>query len=118
MYKRQALYDQNNNIIYQAKQLPLTNFSFGLTNVNLWSSENPYLYKLLLTVYDHDDNLVEVIPQKIGFREFKMDQGIMKLNGQRIVFRGVNPVSYTHLDVYKRQEQLLKQDSLMNSYNY
>ena len=51
--------------------MPLTNFSFGLTNVNLWSSENPYLYKLLLTVYDHDDNLVEVIPQKIGFREFK-----------------------------------------------
>ena len=70
--------------------MPLTNFSFGLTNVNLWSSENPYLYKLLLTVYDHEDNLVEVIPQKIGFREFKMDQGIMKLNGQRIVFRGVN----------------------------
>ena len=60
--------------------MPLTNFSFGLTNVNLWSSENPYLYKLLLTVYDHEDNLVEVIPQKIGFREFKMDQGIMKLN--------------------------------------
>lgn len=89
-YLNTALYDQNNNIIYQAKQLPLTNFSFGLTNVNLWSSENPYLYKLLLTVYDHDDNLVEVIPQKIGFREFKMDQGIMKLNGQRIVFRGVN----------------------------
>ena len=89
-YLNTALYDQNNNIIYQAKQLPLTNFSFGLTNVNLWSSENPYLYKLLLIVYDHDDNLVEVIPQKIGFREFKMDQGIMKLNGQRIVFRGVN----------------------------
>lgn len=89
-YLNTALYDQNNNIIYQAKQLPLTNFSFGLTNVNLWSSENPYLYKLLLTVYDHEDNLVEVIPQKIGFREFKMDQGIMKLNGQRIVFRGVN----------------------------
>lgn len=89
-YLNTALYDQNNNIIYQAKQLPLTNFSFGLTNVNLWSSENPYLHKLLLTVYDHDDNLVEVIPQKIGFREFKMDQGIMKLNGQRIVFRGVN----------------------------
>ena len=89
-YLNTALYDQNNNIIYQAKQLPLTNFSFGLTNVNLWSSENPYLFKLLLTVYDHDDNLVEVIPQKIGFREFKMDQGIMKLNGQRIVFRGVN----------------------------
>ena len=91
-YLNTALYDQNNNIIYQAKQLPLplTNFFFFLTNVNLWSSENPYLYKLLLTVYDHDDNLVEVIPQKIGFREFKMDQGIMKLNGQRIVFRGVN----------------------------
>ena len=31
-----------------------------------------------------------VIPQKVGFRRFEMKDGIMTLNGKRIVFKGVN----------------------------
>ena len=34
--------------------------------------------------------LQEVIPQKVGFRRFEMKDGIMTLNGKRIVFKGVN----------------------------
>lgn len=89
-YLNTVLYDQDQQIVYQAKNLPLGEVSFALNNVRLWSSEDPYLYNLLLVVYDQDDKLVEVVSQKVGFREFKMDQGIMKLNGQRIVFRGIN----------------------------
>ena len=56
----------------------------------LWSAEEPYLYELLITLYDADGNFVEIIPQKVGFRRFAMDNGIMTLNGKRIVFKGVN----------------------------
>ncbi|MEH7073096.1 glycoside hydrolase family 2 TIM barrel-domain containing protein [Neobacillus drentensis] len=56
----------------------------------LWSAENPYLYKLYIHVYDELGKLVEVIPQKLGFRRFEMVDKIMKLNGERIVFKGVN----------------------------
>lgn len=56
----------------------------------LWSAEEPYLYELLITLYDSDGNFVEIIPQKVGFRRFAMDNGIMTLNGKRIVFKGVN----------------------------
>ena len=39
---------------------------------------------------DAAGKLIEVTAQNVGFREFKMDGGIMKINGERIVFKGVN----------------------------
>ena len=56
----------------------------------LWSAETPYLYDLMLRVYDKQNKLQEVILQKVGFRRFEMKDGLMCLNGKRIVFTGVN----------------------------
>lgn len=56
----------------------------------LWSSESPYLYDLLLTVRDADGRVLEAVPQRVGFRRFEMKDGMMHLNGKRIVFKGVN----------------------------
>jgi beta-galactosidase len=56
----------------------------------LWSAEEPNLYELLITVYDGNGNVVEMIPQKVGFRRFAIDNGIMTINGKRIVFKGVD----------------------------
>ncbi len=55
-----------------------------------WSAEFPFLYTLLLTVEDANGRLQEVAEQKVGFRSFKLRDGIMYLNGRRIVFKGVN----------------------------
>ncbi|WP_155928492.1 glycoside hydrolase family 2 TIM barrel-domain containing protein [Bacillus sp. UNC41MFS5] len=56
----------------------------------LWSAERPNLYKLYIQVYNEKGNLVEVIPQRVGFRRFELIDKIMHLNGERIVFKGVN----------------------------
>jgi beta-galactosidase len=55
-----------------------------------WSAENPYLYKLYIQIYNGSGSLVEVIPQKVGFKRFELVNKIMCLNGERIVFKGVN----------------------------
>jgi beta-galactosidase len=60
------------------------------SKVQLWSAEEPNLYTLYVSVFDASGNLVEVVPQKIGFRKFEMIDKIMHLNGKRIVFKGVN----------------------------
>ncbi|SDF95890.1 beta-galactosidase [Selenomonas sp. WCT3] len=65
-------------------------FELAVEAVKLWSAEQPYLYQLMLTVYDGADVLQEVVPYAVGFREFKLDGNIMKINGKRIVFKGVN----------------------------
>ena len=64
--------------------------SFNINNINLWSAENPYLYNLFIKVLDDNKELIEIIPQKVGFRKFELVNGIMKLNGKRIVFKGIN----------------------------
>ncbi len=56
----------------------------------LWSAERPYLYELFIHIFNESGKLVEVIPQKIGFRKFELIDKVMCLNGKRIVFKGVN----------------------------
>lgn len=54
-----------------------------------WCHERPALYHVTLTLLA-DGQAVEVVPCRIGFRRFEMADGVMRLNGRRIVFRGVN----------------------------
>ncbi|WP_022778849.1 glycoside hydrolase family 2 TIM barrel-domain containing protein [Butyrivibrio sp. AE3009] len=56
----------------------------------LWSAEDPQLYQLLLKVKDSEGEVLEVVRQNVGFRKFEMKDGLMLLNGKRIVFKGVN----------------------------
>ena len=65
-------------------------FTWQVKKPELWSAEEPALYDLILEIYDESGVIQEVIPQKIGFRRFEMKDGIMTLNGKRIVFKGVN----------------------------
>ncbi|MED1471102.1 glycoside hydrolase family 2 TIM barrel-domain containing protein [Bacillus salipaludis] len=64
--------------------------SLSVDAPKLWSAEDPYLYKLYVHVFNEKDQLVEIIPQKVGFRRFELMGKIMHLNGERIVFKGVN----------------------------
>ena len=57
--------------------------------VRLWSGEDPVLYTLTVTLRDAD-GVAEVSRTEVGFRQFEMVDQIMRLNGKRIVFHGVN----------------------------
>lgn len=57
---------------------------------HLWSAEIPYLYELRMEILDESDEVCEAVVQKVGFRRFEMKDGLMLLNGKRIVFKGVN----------------------------
>ena len=56
----------------------------------LWSAEEPNLYQVLVEVADSEGAVTEVIRENCGFRRFEMRNGLMCLNGKRIVFKGVN----------------------------
>lgn len=56
----------------------------------LWSAEEPNLYMLQLEVRDENGDLTEVVSIRVGFRRFEMQDGIMTLNGKRIILKGVN----------------------------
>jgi len=56
----------------------------------LWTDETPHLYTLLLHVLGADGRVLEVVTQKIGFREVAVEGGQLLVNGRPVVIRGVN----------------------------
>lgn len=64
--------------------------SCNVKNPLLWSAEKPNLYEVKIIVKDTHGNETEFISQLAGLRRFEMVDGLMKLNGKRIVFKGVN----------------------------
>ena len=76
------------------EELPVSegevHFEKQVNKPELWSAEIPNLYTLTIECFDTEGERSEVIRQKIGFRRFEMKDGIMTLNGKRIVFKGVN----------------------------
>ena len=65
-------------------------FVVTLTDPHLWSAEDPYLYEAQVEVSNDEGVVLEYIPLKIGVRRFGIEDGLMKINGERIVFFGVN----------------------------
>ena len=61
-----------------------------LENITKWDNKNPALYDLLLVLKDETGEIIEAVPYRFGFRRFEMINRIMHLNGERIVFNGVN----------------------------
>ncbi len=79
-----------------------------LPEVNRWSSENPYLYQLEISVYGSEGRLMEVIPYAVGFRRFEIKNKIMEINGQRIIINGVNRHEWNP----RRGRSITKEDML------
>ncbi len=65
-------------------------FSFRVDSPLLWSAEKPNLYTLEMEVSDTEGKITEYISELVGFRKFEIRDSIMYLNGERIIFHGVN----------------------------
>ena len=84
-----------------------------IANPELWNTENPYLYKLILETEN------EVIVDHIALRKIEIKDQVIYLNGQKIKFRGVNrhdsdPVTGFTISL----EQLTTDLTLMKQHNF
>ena len=61
-----------------------------LENPGLWSAEDPKLYTLLIETLDRSGGVSEVTEQRVGFRRIEIVDGLILLNGKRLVLKGVN----------------------------
>jgi len=64
--------------------------SIRVSQPRLWSPESPELYELVIEVHDAEGAITEVIAQSVGIRRFAIEDGLLRLNGRRVVFHGVN----------------------------
>ena len=84
-----------------------------IASPELWNTENPYLYKLILETEN------EVIVDHIALRKIEIKDQIIYLNGQKIKFRGVNrhdsdPVTGFTIN----PEQITTDLTLMKQHNF
>lgn len=95
--------------IAASKTEGVSSFSFKVEAPKLWSAEEPYLYAWKLEAADAEGVVREVTAGNIGFRRFEMKNGIMELNGKRIVFKGTNRHEFSSVfgRVPNREEMIL-----------
>ncbi|CAB5106881.1 unannotated protein [freshwater metagenome] len=65
-------------------------FNTSIAKVRPWSAENPNLYTLNIELIDPTGNVVEISQQKIGFRSVEIKGQELLLNGQPVMFYGIN----------------------------
>lgn len=63
---------------------------WGVESPRKWSAEDPYLYRLLVSVYDAAGDVLEVVPVRVGFRSIVLQDGVFLVNGSAIKLKGVN----------------------------
>ncbi len=56
----------------------------------LWSAEHPNLYTAVLTLRDPSGAVTQTVSARVGFREFALKNGLMRINGQPVSLRGTN----------------------------
>jgi beta-galactosidase len=87
-----------------------------IKNVKAWSAETPNLYRMLIEYMDGDGKLVSATSRNIGFRTVEVGGGEVRVNGKRIMLKGVNrhehdPVTYRviSMESMRKDIELMKQ---------
>lgn len=107
-----TLEDKEGNVVAAGKTDKSGEISFGVENVVMWNTEDPYLYTLILST-DY-----ETIVEYVGFRTIEIKNSILYVNGQNIKFRGVNrhesdPKTGSAISI----DQLIYDLKMMKEYN-
>ncbi len=76
---------------------------FEIENPQMWHPDHPFLYEITISLASEDE-IFDQSDQKLGIRDVKVIGGDLYLNGQRMIFRGIN--------WYENQEELIKNSPL------
>ena len=93
---------------------------FSVKSPVLWNAEEPHLYDVRITLLQGDIP-IEVHTKRVGLREVEIQDGVLRLNGQPIKFKGVNRHEYLPdrgraIDYETTRKELLRvQDGNLNA---
>ncbi|GAB5561545.1 MAG: beta-galactosidase LacZ [Synoicihabitans sp.] len=82
-------------------------FSTTISNADNWSAEQPHLYDLLISL-TLDDDTIQVVRSRVGFRDIGIRDGVLVVNGRPVKLKGVNRHEHNavHGHVISREEML------------
>ncbi|MEN8225623.1 MAG: glycoside hydrolase family 2 TIM barrel-domain containing protein, partial [Bacteroidota bacterium] len=123
-----VLYDEEGMEVLNAKEKfsiskgldneALSMQEWQIDNVRQWSAEKPNLYTLLLSLKDRKGNTLEVQTCKIGFRNVELIDGLLYINGEYVLIKGVDRHEHDEKTGHVVDEQSMRKDlSLMKMNN-
>ncbi|GIF78518.1 hypothetical protein Asi02nite_80360 [Asanoa siamensis] len=62
----------------------------AVTGPRLWSAESPNLYTAVLQLRDPSGAVTQTVSTRVGFRDFAVCEGLIRVNGKPVSLRGVN----------------------------
>ncbi|UQZ36679.1 beta-galactosidase [Paenibacillus sp. PK3_47] len=77
-------------VYFDGGEIQQLKLSAPVEKPKLWSAEKPHLYTFVLTIVDEQGQVQDAVSCKVGFRSFEIKDGLMKINGKRVVFKGTN----------------------------
>ncbi|KAK0610336.1 Beta-galactosidase [Lasiodiplodia hormozganensis] len=94
----------------QASSASTVTTSHAIPSPHKWTAEDPYLYHLVLTFNDAQQ---QTLAHRTGFRRTEIRNGIFTVNGSRILFRGANRHEHHPTRGRAVGEALLRHDLLL-----
>ncbi|MDC3209462.1 hypothetical protein OAT96_01810 [Chitinophagales bacterium] len=61
-----------------------------ISDVQQWSAQHPNLYTLVVCIRNEQNDLLQKVVQKVGFRSLEIKDGIFYINGDTALIKGVN----------------------------
>jgi beta-galactosidase/beta-glucuronidase len=75
---------------YTTEKTAVAHLEQVVPNPRKWTAETPNLYTLVLTLIDPHGQPVDFERSQVGFRQVEIKDGMLFINGQRMVMRGVD----------------------------
>lgn len=85
------LLDTENKVVAEkeTKGTGMISIKMSINNPMKWTAETPYLYTLRAIVANAG-KIIEIIPIEVGFRKIELINAQIRVNGQPVLFKGVN----------------------------
>jgi len=128
---RLQLYNKNGDLMVEEEQTPdisgysnvqktaSIRFDARLSSVLKWTPETPTLYTLVMTLISPDGGEIDFEACRTGFRRIEIKNGVIYLNGARMIFRGVNRHEHAlNTGRFVPKEHMIREIKLMKQLNF
>ncbi len=94
-------------------------FALDAGEVKPWTAETPNLYSVTATLSEPSGKVLETILLKTGFRNVTIEEGLLKVNGQYILVKGVNRHEMDpDMGYVMTEERMLQDISILKENNF
>lgn len=83
-----------------------------------WTAETPNLYQMVIELINENGEVLQVVEAKVGFRDVRIESGLLLVNGKAITIKGVNRHEHDEINGHVIiEEDMVRDIQLMKAYN-